>query len=113
MITLTDGDVAVLTLTFQAPNASGVMVNTDPTTASTEYAVASPSSAPGATTTLNYTGISNPGLNVMARTAEGVYVVWLDTTGQPGVWTVEGVGTGVAQCVSDPPVVFRVQPRAL
>jgi hypothetical protein len=97
MITYTDGDVVAVTTTFV--DTSGTPVN--PTAVEVLYAVTPPGQpAAGATTTLTYAGATTPGINVVAKTSTGTYVVWLDTTARPGAWRCEGKSTGTGQSAS-------------
>lgn len=105
----TVGQVAVVTGTFTSGSA-----NVDPTTITFTYTITPSSSAAGNPVVITYAGASIPGLGEVARTAQGVYVVELDTTALPGVWTGEWKSTGIGQAVSDPDdVVFVVRPAAI
>lgn len=106
---ITEGNIASVTGVFKDENGDLI----DPGTVQFEYAITPSSSAQGSTTTLTYTGNSVPGPGLVARLSLGTFQAQANTTALTGVWTFEWVATGTAQCVSDPPGVFVVQPRAL
>lgn len=106
MNTYTAGQVLVCTATF---TVSGV--NTDPTTVEFKYALStSGSTVNGTTTTLTYSGATQPALGVVAKTATGVYEAQVDTTGMgAGDLTYEWVSTGAAQTVGSSVVQIAAQ----
>lgn len=97
----------LVTLTGPFKDSSGNLV--DPTTVTLKYRLATTSF--GQTTTLTYTGASEPAIGVIARIAEGVYVAWIDSTNMaPGVWVQVWTSTGLGQAAGDE--LFEVLPQA-
>lgn len=92
MNSYTEGQVIQFTGTFT--DAAGTAI--DPTTVEFKYRNADN----GPTTTLTYAGATQPAVGEIAKTATGVYVALVDTTGLAGRWTVEWQSTGVGQAVT-------------
>ena len=81
------GSLVTSTVTFTS-EATGLPA--DPTTVTLKYL------PPGGTvTTVAYPNAA------ITRVSEGVYAAELDSTGLPGNWTVEWIGTGNVQAIAD------------
>lgn len=92
-----EGAVIRLIVTFTDPETG---TNIDPDTAAVETASGANPAAPGTTTTYTYSSATQPAIGTLARTATGVYEVWVDTTNKPGYWTYRGVSTGTGQAAA-------------
>jgi hypothetical protein len=98
-----EGDLAVITVSYFGQD---LITPADPSIAVLKYKVGS-----GVDTVLTYTGIGVPAPGVYAKTATGVYVAWIDTTGKPGIWTAQGsapVGSTIQ--ATSRPIQFSVDP---
>ena len=84
MNTYIAGTLVTVTLTFL--NLSNVP--TDPTTITVKWSY----SGAVSTTVWVY-----PTASQLTRVSTGVYAAAIDTTGNPGTYTVEGIGTGAVQ----------------
>lgn len=84
------GNIFTTTVTFSVPNGEGQSELTDPSTITLKFRVGG-----GATTTWVYQGTGG-----IEKVSTGVYTADIDTTGLPGAWTVEWVGTGTCAAVS-------------
>src|SRR3974390_3085148 len=80
------GTAITTTATFTTPDSA---VAVDPTTVTLKFQVAG-----GSTTTWTYGSVGS-----IAEIGIGVYSAELDTTGNPGNWTVEWIGTGICAAV--------------
>jgi hypothetical protein len=98
-----EGDLAQVTVTYFGEDS---ITPADPGAAIIRYMVGS-----GTPDTLTYTGATEPAVGVYAKTGTGVYVAQFDTTGQPGIWTVQGRAPqgSPGQAVSRP-LQFQVEP---
>lgn len=87
------GNIAQFTVTFTTESTGAVV---DPGTVSFSYSVNG-----GSTTTWTYASSSTPAVGTIGRLSEGVYQVWVDTTGLSGTilgsWLSTGTGAAAVQ----------------
>jgi hypothetical protein len=97
--TLTDGDIAVVTVTYKGlPDpTTRIRPPVDPATPSLVYTIQGV-----AQPVIQYAGGTTPAVGTYIRSDAGVYIAWLNTTGKPGTWEVEGKGAGPGQAASRP-----------
>ena len=93
------GTLATVTATF---NAEGTGEPTDPSTVTLKF---SQGAGKYPSTTWVYQGVGS-----ITRSGTGVYVAELDTTDQPGTWTVVWFGTGAVQVVQDAQFPVKANP---
>lgn len=99
LITVSAGTLVTITATFESETGTA----TDPTTITLKYAQGRASYP---VTTWVYQGAGS-----ITRDGTGVYVAELDTTGLPGTWVGEWIGTGACQVTQS--FSFLVQPLPL
>lgn len=96
--TFEEGDIAILTV--EIVDAETMQSALDPESL-TIYSEVGTTDQPEITWLYaNWDGVTVPekvSVGTLARTGQGVYQTWLDTTSFPGEWTVEAATTGAGQ----------------